>query len=652
MNIVKAAIINANKNFISGHIDIDELCNSVALTLSVNGKEISTFEADKIRPTASPSLRRLGFRIAHSELKGAQQIVISYLNAPIVATSLPHSDKAIVRHNSAARKILTKLVVTNSYNELKNEVIASGRLINADLHLLIGATEYTNPTALLHCLLAIRTTGKYESAELLEQTISRAVKTLNLCSFTDSGCTIPIFTEDDDFAKHVSSHLNSLDVPHHKPYIDYKGETNELASVFNDVIDKKGLTFVDPVTGNPCFSQSIRGMNLFYFEAESFFVYLTYGPKMQHCIGFAAVFSKTDKYVIFVDRRKEKTGIPVAGNRLNIKLEHSYKYTQVPAFAALNGNSFDKVMLSNRGVGHFGHAIWNDLSVFHDLITPLAYSQQEISIAGCKSYYIKDSSFLEKHFSKPKSLIFDDAKDMVLHCLSNNTLPLFVSNDYISDSTAALTKDIIHSPLVENLSAQINDEIGDKKLIVMSLRAGTRSCLNEADAYIALVKSLLAKSDDFVFAIDGMNVVEESNSSSFGDLKKLNGLESVELDIANRIEQETGGTIIKCINLPLGVSVHLASKAYRIFCPWGAGLVKYKWIENKDCFIYGSPQVLADSHPHRLLYDRSVFRQNAKQSTYYRGASEAQAQGRDACYTINVDDFVVQATEFIFNEGN
>lgn len=119
MNIVKAAIINANKNFISGHIDIDELCNSVALTLSVNGKETSTFEADKIRPTASPSLRRLGFRIAHSELKGAQQIVISYLNAPIVATSLPHSDKAIVRHNSAARKILTKLVVTNSYNELK-----------------------------------------------------------------------------------------------------------------------------------------------------------------------------------------------------------------------------------------------------------------------------------------------------------------------------------------------------------------------------------------------------------------------------------------------------------------------------------------------------------------------------------------------------
>ena len=146
-------------------------------------------------------------------------------------------------------------------------------------------------------------------------------------------------------------------------------------------------------------------------------------------------------------------------------------------------------------------------------------------------------------------------------------------------------------------------------------------------------------------------MVEESDSSTFGDLKKLNGLESVELDIANRIEQETGVTIIKCINLPLGVSVHLASKAYRIFCPWGAGLVKYKWIENKDCFIYGSPQVLSDSHPHRLLYDRTVFRQNAKQSTYYRGASEAQAQGRDACYTINVDDFVVQATEFIFNEG-
>ena len=652
MNIVKAAIINANKNFVSGHIDIDELCNSVALTLSVNGNEISVFEADKIRPTASPDSHRLGFRIAHSELKDAQHIVISYANTPLVATSLPHTDKAIVRHNSAAKKILAKLAITNSFNTLKNEIIASGRLSNADLQLLIGATEYENPTALLHFLLALRTTGKHESAELLEETISRVVKTLNLCSFTDSGCTIPIFTEDDDFAEHVSSHLNSLDVPHHKPYIDYKGETNELISVFNDVIDKKGLDFVDPVTGNPCFSQSIRGMNLFHFEAESFYVYLTYGPKMQHCIGFAAVFSKTDKYVIFVDRRKEKTGIPVAGNRLNIKLEHSYKYTQVPAFAALDGNSFDEVMLSNRGVGHFGHAIWNDLSVFHDLITPLAYQQPNVRIAGCKSYYIKDSLFLEKHFSQPDSLIFDDAKDMVLHCLSNNTLPIFVSNDYISDSTAALTKDIIHSPLVENLSAQINDEIGDKKLIVMSLRAGTRSCLNEADAYIALVKSLLAKSDDFVFAIDGMNVVEESDSSTFGDLKKLNGLESAELDIANRIEQETGVTIIKCINLPLGVSVHLASKAYRIFCPWGAGLVKYKWIENKDCFIYGSPQVLSDSHPHRLLYDRSVFRQNAKQSTYYRGASEAQAQGRDACYTINVDDFVVQATEFIFNKGN
>ena len=651
MEIIRTVIVNTTNSSISGHVLVKKNSKPPTLTFISDNKVVGHCLADKERVNTENSDTILGFNFNCANLENIVSVTIKCGDIYLATALTGDTSKCVIYTNSAAYGLVN--LDEKSFINVKTILKTNKIISESEFLFIVTVLHGINPEYLLYCLLAIRSEKYYGRPEVLELEIKKVTAELKLPSFQHMRETIPIFFENHAISKSTNTWLDSHDLKMDKDVIEYQGINNNIVNIFNDVIQYKGLNTLSPITGRDNFTDKVKGLNLFYFPDDDFYIYLNFGPMMQHSIGFLSLFSHADRFMIFIDRRKDKLGMPINNNQVRIKLEHSYKTSVINSNQDCELSNPSKIMLSNRGVGHFGHAIWNDFSIFKDLINDSGYTRKDILISCCKSFYIKNDDFLKKGFSYKTSQFYLTPNEMIRDCLKKNIIPLFLSNDYISEKTAAFTKGLLldkQTELSKSYIEKYSSIIDSKKLILLSIRAGSRSCKNEIHIYTSLINSIKNENKDFVFAIDGINSSDDDMSSNFQDIKKLSGLNQEEIEVVNQIEKNTGVELIKCIDLPLSVSIFLTTKAFKIICPWGAGLVKYKWIENKPCFIYGSAEALSTRHPHKDLYDLSKYRENAQESVYYSGKVIDFENDRDTSYEINVEDFVAQARFFILDK--
>lgn len=408
------------------------------------------------------------------------------------------------------------------------------------------------------------------------------------------------------------------------------------------------LEVLSPYDGSKKVSSTALGGNLFVFGegSERFYVSFQLEPLCQQPINTLFLFLPKLKKVIFFDFSENRKAFPFT--KMNIPrmlnkafqkvlknfLDSTFEVEQEPK----------SVIITTPSLNHIGHTLWNEISVFSNLI---------------------NFSALNKLKTKPKILVrknfFFDENAMYKFLLQNTPLK---KSDLCLDSNAH-KKDVIRLTLSDSrMSRKFNAALLTQVLgnsfpmkkntpkVVLSLRVGKRSCENQAAVYTALIDKMAALDKNIEFVIDGMNKLPNWLDPDSGDVKRLEGHHEDEDRIAELIKKrvKTPKLVTKCIAEPLEASIRHALQSACIISPWGAGLVKYRWLMDKSVFVFGSSITMSSTHIHKDLYDSNLFIESNAESKYFSGQSsfvESEHTNRESNYTMNETEFIEQASSFI-----
>ncbi|MDI3244591.1 hypothetical protein [Pseudoalteromonas agarivorans] len=413
------------------------------------------------------------------------------------------------------------------------------------------------------------------------------------------------------------------------------------------------MSFVSPFTGRLIYSHQVVDINTFKFNenGKTFLVGTNVSPLMQQPLSFINVYIIESNLIYSYDYRSNNISYPVPDS---VKAKFlTDKFNELKKLKSVDDIEVPKkVIISNFGNSHIGHCLWQDISIFNNLLNTFESEESAGVIkAYCKNYY----SELIPDFLKYSNTVtsFFSAEGMMSYSQKNSILPIFLTDTYITESNAQA----VVSSLISNATPFVKDIIGESKgrTIVLSIRRGSRACTNEKELYVELVNKSLEIDKDLTFIIDGLNDVFDFDIPHKHQINKLNGSLVIESELAKEIINETNAEkVFSNIGRSLQDSIAITTIASKVISPWGAGLVKYKWLCNKQTFIYGSKSTLSNKHIHKELYDLNDFRENAMLSEYFDGESYYEIESkmsRDDDYSINKDDFMEQALKFIFSKG-
>jgi thiol-disulfide isomerase/thioredoxin len=420
-----------------------------------------------------------------------------------------------------------------------------------------------------------------------------------------------------------------------------------------DTILKRKMIFVSPFTGRFLYSHQVVDINTFRFyeDGKTFFVGTNVSPLMQQPLSFINVYITKSNLIYSYDYRSNNISYPVPDSVKSKFLIN--QFNELKKLKSLNdAEEPKKVIVSNFGNSHIGHCLWQDISIFNNLLTSVgAEDSGDVIKAYCKNYYSELIPDFFKYSDTTKS--FYSSEGLMNYSQANSILPIFLTDTYITENNAQA----VVSSLTKNATPFIKEILESSKgrVVVLSIRGGSRACTNEKELYVELINKSLSIDSKLTFIIDGLNDVFDFDIPHKHQINKLNGSLAIESELANEIINETNAKrVYSNIGRSLQDSIIITEKANKVISPWGAGLVKYKWLCNKQTFIYGSKSTLSNKHIHRELYDLNEFRENATLSEYFDGVSYYKNENkmtRDDDYSIDKDDFINQALKFIFSKG-
>lgn len=418
-----------------------------------------------------------------------------------------------------------------------------------------------------------------------------------------------------------------------------------------DAISNARIQFVSPFSGKVIYSATAVDINTYEFFDEGVIFYISthISPKMQHSQAFLNIFIPEINRVVTYDYRKDKTDFLL--NKEGTKgylLKQFFKLIMPPNKSnTLDAIDATKSIVCNFGLAHMGHSLWQDISVFFTLLQNKK-SCDKVELALINNFY---SENISKTLSEVlPNLRFKNVSDMFSYAKGNNLFPVVLSDSYITESLANLIEENLESEVDKNYKALIDMSTSNKVLI--SLRSGTRCCINEKEFYSEIIKHISLNEPNILFIIDGMN---DSFELDIHDSEQINALkESLEYEkeiVKFILEKNPSVKIVDLVGSRVSNSIYATRCSDVVISPWGAGLVKYKWICNKpNVFIYGSSATLSEKHAHKRLYDMELFRENAIDSTYFTGKSEfvdTSSTTREGNYKLDISDIVKEVTQFI-----
>lgn len=488
---------------------------------------------------------------------------------------------------------------------------------------------------------------QYASFNSIPLLVDPRLSTVTRVDELNSNCAIGGLNLEQFDKKRSNSTLNSQ-----ATYLLSPETLGDLPKLLLENCIKKGyLEFISPYTGKREISSSSLGGNLFVFGEgiNKFYICFQVEPLFQQPINTIFLFLPKLNRILYRNYSESNKAFPFSKNSIPRMLNKKFR-------SAIN-NFLDEtfqiqrdskqVIITTPKLNHIGHSLWNELSVFSNLLN---YNE------------------LRRLNKKPKVLLqnnFFFHRDNLAEFLIRNT-PIY-REDLIFNLTAKDDSSIIITLSDSRMNREFNsalvfEQFGIRPLlakpknkIILSLRVGKRCCENEASLYISLIKNLTQAYSNLEFVIDGVNKLPQWLDSDSGDVRRLEGHYEKEIKIAELIKANVPNPeiITTCIFESLGGSLAHINDSICVISPWGAGLVKYRWLMDKSVFIYGSSVTMSNSHVHKDLYDSQLFIDSDEESFYFTGKADfvdPNSSDRESSYTIDEEHFVKEASSFIFNK--
>lgn len=338
-----------------------------------------------------------------------------------------------------------------------------------------------------------------------------------------------------------------------------------------------------------------KGFKILHHSHELYFNrYLDEGSYLSQCknymLSFYSRWKDGFKSVQVLNLETKQLSIHSQINMKEKAIENSY-FNSLSKMLILKSYSINepfsnKLYLTNYDYPHIGHNLWNGLSgwsgVNLDRIACLSNKEIEVEMN------VKSSVFLIKNTGK---IELEEA-------IGNGYFPFHLKNNYISRTL-----------IKENFLIEPKQALKNKNAILISLRTGNRSAINQFDFIKSYISKLSEKVNNLEIFIDGMNLSDKKITE--GSHSKINASE--EYDIAERLKAKFNQIrIINLVGCTIKENLDTASMVSFVLAPWGAGLAKTSWILDKPTFCYSNKLTLSTKSDLRIYDDEVIVESNNK----------------------------------------
>jgi hypothetical protein len=405
----------------------------------------------------------------------------------------------------------------------------------------------------------------------------------------------------------ILSNPNSIEIALGLDYPEAPVSTRGDGILGNKIICKaaieRKITFISPYSGKIVSTDYSLTHDAYYFQDDNFI--LSFFSDWANPFLFYQVYLLSSNTVIYgyLDTQSELHNYNKKPDSFMmyfanlLKLNTVYK-SQIKKY--LN-SPISNVVISNRNFKHLGHAIWNGLSAINPNLykaflnseKPIYFDPQSSVLPNYKSGIMG----FDSHLTQPIN------SEEVLY--NKNIFNLSIKANSVHESTASQ----ILKGAYYDLDADVIDEIKSFRrnffpVVIIGLRCGTRAWEKQEEGYNEVIESILNNHPTAGFIIDGMNSIKTEVHSSHANIDM-----DEEVNIANKLRMDRSN-VISLIGESVNHSLVWGEIADCFVSPWGAGLAKYKWVNNIKGVVFSSRCVLEEKNDLHI-YDDDRYRELA-----------------------------------------
>lgn len=283
-------------------------------------------------------------------------------------------------------------------------------------------------------------------------------------------------------------------------------------------------------------------------------------------------------------------------------------------------NKFATFMCPELGA-HLGHFLWNETSGLERIIEKLEPHQfpQIYNLAapsGCEFY-----APLETLFPEFRGIIQSSVGDISIMqdiCYSTTVQPIRLSGHKVTAAMRDRLMNVVMNDPDVTMLKPLHRQIFENKwpIIVLGLRLSDRTHHDLMGFYCKVIDRLLLLVPHLTIVFDGLNSrpagARGSTFAVFSGNRDTSNLYEREKELVTKIREvmsERPVDIIDCIGSSMRINLFWIFHAAMFISPWGAGLVKYRWICNKIGFVFSSRNNLTQPH-HLHIYHSPEFMDN------------------------------------------
>ena len=256
---------------------------------------------------------------------------------------------------------------------------------------------------------------------------------------------------------------------------------------------------------------------------------------------------------------------------------------------------------------HIGHSLWNELSALEHLFK----NNTEFRIAPLSGTELYDK--VENLFEGSIVQRFNSLGELISDCYKNNSPPIRYNESRIPST---LVDRIVSRTLDENTDAE-RAHIS----IAVGMRCENRYPINYIDFIVLLAEKLVEKTNlNIHLLIDGHNVDGDKSIRSIN--QGTIDIEEREIEFFNKLTLKVNASpqssrivLVKNIGFSITVALKKLSECSFFVAPWGAGLVKYKWLLNQKGIVLTNSWNLVKRWD-LGIYDFDKYRENQIPSHY------------------------------------
>jgi hypothetical protein len=299
---------------------------------------------------------------------------------------------------------------------------------------------------------------------------------------------------------------------------------------------------------------------------------------------------------------------------------------------------------------HLGHVLWNECSGLEMIVNELEQDEYPIvynlsALSGGEFYGPLADLFPELAANVVTS--FQEIEELQHFAYANGIQVFRISGDHVSAAIRDRVMRAVQADPSVRMLGQLSGAGLDSTIptIVLGLRLSDRTHVDLAGFYCELIDHLLGCVPALTVVIDGLNgrpgAAANATFRVTSFIRRPNDLLGEEQAAVTRIRAHVAGrpvSIIDCVGSLMRPNLFWIDRAQMFVAPWGAGLVKYRWVCNKPGVVFSSRANLSQPH-HLPIYHLPNFMEDPEEIEYispdlvtdlHPPGTELDAEGRDA----------------------